>query len=169
MPMFEPGQHVARVVNFDIGRSSAKKTPCIQLVFEFVEGENKGKQITAWRYITGDATERTLKDLRVCGWNEPVGSPINHAMPGLGATKVRITVEEEEYNGKARMRVTWINSMGGAPAMTNRSDEDDLARINASIVNHLKRSQPVEGEVIEGAQATRVEVEGTAAEDDIPF
>lgn len=102
MPLMGCGTHIAKVKNAVLSESS-KGTPQVILSFQNQAGEH----IDAYLYLSDKALERTEKALRACGW---VGDDISELMrDGVDLKEVEIVVEDEEYDGKVRTKVKWIN------------------------------------------------------------
>lgn len=97
------------------GNSRDKNTPQLAIVFAHETEAEYG--ITAYRYLTPKTLEYVCKDLKVLGWDA-----VEHAYrfeeldgedksPLVGA-KATICVQDEEYQGKFRPRVLFINPYG---------------------------------------------------------
>lgn len=92
---------------------SSKGTPCVEVVLQDIESLAR---ITYFGYLSDAALEYTLKSLETMGWN-----PHEHdgRITSLNGTEllvgnvVQIVVEEEEFEGKLRPKVKWINPSGG--------------------------------------------------------
>lgn len=97
------GVHKARAAEFAYGKSGGKE--CIAVRFEFVGGPHDGKSIQWFGYFTEKTEERTLESLRHAGW---VGADIVN-LDGLGTTEVELVIGDEEYEGKVRSKVQWVN------------------------------------------------------------
>lgn len=105
-----PGTYRAQVESTELGESS-QGTPQIAIRFALLDGENIGKTITAFRFFSDRATQYAMKDLRTCGWT---GDDVSEEpLPGVIGTEVELVLEEEEYEGKVRVKVKWINSPNG--------------------------------------------------------
>lgn len=97
------------------GDSRTKNTPQIEIVFAHEKEAEYG--ITAYRYLTQKTLEYIVKDLKVLGWDavehaykfEELDGDLQSPLVGAKAT---ICVQDEEYNGKFRPRVLFINPYG---------------------------------------------------------
>jgi hypothetical protein len=98
------GTFKARAKEWALGLSSTSKEQ-VAVLFEITQGEHAGKAVTWFGYFTENTTERTLDSLRHCGWD---GDNFVE-LKGLDANEVEIVVEEEEYEGKRRTKVQWVN------------------------------------------------------------
>jgi hypothetical protein len=73
--------------------------------FRLLDGESAGETIGWSGWLTSDKAEaRTLKALRTCGWK---GDDLSDL--GELDQEVSITVEHEEWEGKVRAKVAWVN------------------------------------------------------------
>lgn len=113
--MIPPGRYKARAIEGALGETSGGKEQ-VAVLFEIVEGDYQGQQMTWYGYFHGaDSSKaqknakRTLESLRHCGWK---GDDLTD-LSGLGANEVQIVVEQEEYEGKIRTKIAWVNKCGG--------------------------------------------------------
>lgn len=110
--LIQEGRHRARCFGHELSYSSNKGTPTVALGFRMSEGDvDQGRVITAFRYPTDAALEYCVKDLRTCGWQGDDMGAMDDAE--LAANEVELVVEHEEYDGKLRAKVKWINPLGG--------------------------------------------------------
>lgn len=98
------GTFKARAKEWALGLSSTSKEQ-VAVLFEITQGEHAGKSLTWFGYFTEQTTDRTLDSLRHCGWD---GDNFVE-LKGLDANEVEIVVDEEEYEGKTRTKVQWVN------------------------------------------------------------
>jgi len=98
------GTHKARAKEWALGISSTNKEQ-IAVMFEFVGGEHDGKHITWFGYFTDGTVDRTLESLRHCGWESDSLAELDT----LGNCEVELVIEDEEYEGKWRSKVKWVN------------------------------------------------------------
>jgi hypothetical protein len=98
------GTHRARAKEWALGKSSAGNEQ-IAVMFEITQGENIGKSITWFGSFSDKAVDRTLDSLRHCGWS---GDNFVELL-GLDTNEVELVVEAEEYEGKIRDKVRWVN------------------------------------------------------------
>lgn len=166
MAKITSGNYVAVAESFDFGVSS-NGNDFIKLSFKIIEGEFADQYLTWFGYFSEATHKRTLESLRYCGWS---GTTIDEAMAGLGSQKVRIVVEEEEYNGKSRLKVQWVNKVGAPKEAQNRLDGGGLAALNARLSSAISTTPVEEGEKLAGAVATRIGTEATqGGTTDMPF
>ena len=167
MAIKEPGEYVAVAEKFDFGKSK-NDNDYIEVVFKVVEGDCEGSYIT-WRgFLTDAAAPFTLKSLRYAGWS---GDALGEDMTGLGDTKVRLVVEENEWEDKVFMRVRWVNKVAlkrnfGAQ---NPLHGDDFSSLNARLSMKIKEVPIEECVKAEGAtQAQRIKQDSLEG-DNLPF
>lgn len=98
------GTFKARAKEWGLGMSTSGKEQ-IAILFELTAGEQAGHTYTWFGYFTEGAVDRTLDSLRYCGWQ---GDNIAE-LDGLDANEVDIVLDEEEYEGKMRTKVKWVN------------------------------------------------------------
>jgi len=98
------GTHRARAREWALGHSSNGNEQ-VAVLFEITQGECAGKSITWFGSFSDAAVDRTLDSLRHCGWN---GDNFVE-LAGLDTNEVEIVVQAEEYQGKVRDRVRWVN------------------------------------------------------------
>jgi hypothetical protein len=98
------GTYLAKVRNAELSMSSTGKEQ-VAVTFE-VEGQGT---ITWYGYFTEDAVKWTLDALENCGFT---GDDIT-ALEQCKGHEAEIVVEDDEYKGKVRSKVKWVNSAGG--------------------------------------------------------
>lgn len=101
------------------------KTPSIEIIFEFEEPSTGKAERIPWNaYFSADATERsmkTLKDVLSFNGNFDVVAPDGIKVQGTLSDpdviafgrEVEIDIQLEEYNGRTRAKVAWVNAIGG--------------------------------------------------------
>jgi len=106
------GRHEVKIVSHVLTKSSQKGTPCMAVVFE----DDAGEHITYYGYLSDAALEYTLKALAAMGWDAAQHDGRIDVLNGtdlLLGHKVEIVVDEEEYEGKVRAKVRFVNEIGG--------------------------------------------------------
>ncbi len=102
--MIAAGTYRATPTCWGLGES---KNGTEQFVIEFKLGD--GMKIEAYLFFSTEKnTKRSIQSLRYCGWT---GNDIRDVQDL--DSDVEIVVEHEEYNGKMRAKVLWINALGG--------------------------------------------------------
>jgi hypothetical protein len=94
----------ARAKEWTFGVSKTGKEQ-IAVLFEVTQGEEQGYHFTWYGFFTPETTDRTLESMRHCGWES---DSLEH-IDTLGNNEVELVLEEEEYEGKVRTRVRWVN------------------------------------------------------------
>lgn len=110
--MIGKGKHEVGIRSTCLTKSGQKGTPCVAVVFE----DDIGETITYWGYLTDAALEYTMKSLAAMGWKAEDHDGRIDSLDGtdlLVGKKVEIVVDEEEYEGKVRSKVKFINEIGG--------------------------------------------------------
>ena len=107
-----PGTYQAMAKGAVLTESGVKKTPQVSVEFEICSAEAAGERITWYGFLTDKTTERTLESLRYAGWR---GSDISDLsdLSREDVPLVELVLEVEEYEGKSRVRVQWVNRVGG--------------------------------------------------------
>jgi hypothetical protein len=100
----KPGTYKARAKEWALGMSKNGKEQ-IALMFEVTSGEYAGQSITWFGYFTETAVDRTLDSLRHCGW----ASDNLTELDSLSANEVELVLDSEEFEGKERLKVKWVN------------------------------------------------------------
>lgn len=104
-----PGKYVAKLLEWKLGTSS-KGGEQIGLLFEITAGEFAGEKITAYKSFSESAFPWTEKALKALGWD---GKDFED-FTGLGEKTAQIEVEKDTYEGKTKLKVSWINPIGVA-------------------------------------------------------
>lgn len=97
------GRHAAKVKSAEFGESE-KGTPFVAI--EFI-AEDGASTITGWLYLSEKALANSTKTLREAfGFNGDFETLIDQIVD----KPCSITCESEEYEGKERVKVKWINA-----------------------------------------------------------
>lgn len=160
MAHFPVGKHMARVVDVMFGNSS-NGNPQVAIQFEGDEGFYG----TWYGFFTPDAIKWIRKTVRALGieWHEKDDatfdvSTLYDLLPGREA---QIVVETEEYEGKERLRVRWVNEPGGG-GLRNPMSRDDARAFAADLMNKAAGRA-------EQKKAAEADLGGDYNLDDIPF
>lgn len=155
------------------GESKEKKTPFIRLPLRVTDGLQAGQRITCELYLTDKTQDATFKRLtEVFGWDGDV-----NRMDFFAGLPCNIETHAEDYKGKRRVKVKWLNAPGGrkvepmAEAKVKSLTATIAARAKA-ISSHTKAAMKAAGTPV--PTATRIEPPTTAPasqtpEDDVPF
>lgn len=111
MPIIPVGTWDATVVASVLGKTGTGKEQ-IAITFQ----DEAGNRSTWYGYFTDAAIERTLETLQILGWvaaqNDWRLDTLHNTDLIVGA-KAAIVVEDEEYDGKIRAKIRWVNELGG--------------------------------------------------------
>lgn len=119
-----PGRYTATVETAELGQSEAKGTPFLSLLCKTEQGD----ELTAYLYLSDAAFERTTRTLReVFGFDNNFETVVQQ----VTGKECSIVVEAEDYEGKTRMRVKWINTVGGASGKPLENASSLLAQLSA--------------------------------------
>lgn len=149
------------------GESGVKKTPYIRLDLEVMDDpEETGKRISWYGYLSDKALDNTIQKL-VDAFD--FSGDLNALYTGqdtLAGKLCQFTTEFEEYDGKDRLKVKWLNPIGYAkppqPSMDGKALSSLLARINGK----SKAAALAAKSVMKPSVAVKKDAEQT---DDVPF
>lgn len=118
------GKWIARATGAELGYAGTG-TEQVAVEFEVVEeGECQGERIVWYGYFSEAAARRTIESLRHTGWK---GDDLSN-LSTVGSQDCQIDVQPEEYEGRTRLKVAWVNSANGGLALKERmSDEERRA------------------------------------------
>jgi hypothetical protein len=116
--MIESGVYAARPLpGAALGMTKTHKE-CVGVEFELKES---GQHISWYGYFTDATSERTIEALRFCGWRGQDLSDLSD-IGNDPSVEVSLVIEQEEWEGKVRAKVQWVNRAGGL-AMANPLDQ----------------------------------------------
>ena len=129
------------VIDHGFSVSSKAKTPCVWIDFQFDGMEGPGGEpitVKAYLYLSDAAIQYTLEKLGNLGWH---GKSIDELDPNdqthynFKGAKALITGKMEEYEGKMRPKVDFINDPNYSPDMAiDPKDRKVLgSKLNAKI------------------------------------
>lgn len=129
---------------------SSKGTPAIRLKLVVAEGEEAGRSIDYYAWLSDNAVDNSIRTLVAAfGWDGDLLALQNGVDP-FGGKDVEIVVENEMYNDKLRAKVKWLNAIGGGSRSSSSIDSREVE----SLVQKLARR----------AKAVAVEAKGGAAQ-----
>ncbi len=155
--------------------------------FEILDGEDAGQTIAWFGYFaTEKNAKKTIESLRACGFK---GDDLAACGDQVLEQRVSLVVEHEEYEGKVKAKVAWVNSTGGGGFKLEKPMADgERRKFAASMKNLVRGTAEVSGEKGErGAKGAEPEDKGddpwagksngggqqrgavVPQEDDIPF
>lgn len=149
--MLRPGAYAAVVVpvmtdygelTAQFGKSKTKQTPQVAVTFEVLRGPDAGQRISWMGYFTDNTTDRTLDALRICGFT---GEDLDKFCDQRPTNEVQIVVENEEFEGKVRAKVAWVNdpNRGNGIKLADPLRDGDLRKFGAQFKSKLKAMPPV--------------------------
>jgi len=151
------------------GYAGQKSTPQVIVQFEIIEHETMaGRRIFYFGFLSDNAAEYTLKNLRTCGF---VGDDLASVLTQPINNIVQLTVDHNEYEGKTSARVAFINSPYAGIKIAKPMVGADLARFAATLKAKLKGIPVVAGEKIGGKKQNGAPVpsDDLNLDDDIPL
>lgn len=127
-----PRTYRAKAVEYGLGTTAGGKEQ-LAVRFEVQDPETPGQSFTWYAYFTDAALERTIESLRHCGWT---GDDLSD-LSGIERNEVSIVVEDEEYEGKVRAKVRWVNALGGL-ALKSRMEGGQAKAFAASLKDRIR-------------------------------
>lgn len=112
------GTYRARGVLGALGMTSTGREQ-VAVELQILDENFAGATITWFGYFTEETQERTFESLRTLGWKTDDLSNLD----GINANEVKIVLKDEEYDGKWRLKVAWINKPGGLALKTPMNEQ----------------------------------------------
>lgn len=143
------------------------------LSFEIIRGPHSGQRISAWLYFGTDKADkkgktvmdRSLEALRVCGFT---GDDLDKFSDQHPDQEVDLTIDMEEYDGKRRPKVKWINSPShGGFVLEAPLGQSELRKFSAQLKGALKKAPVVQGKKAV-REAPTAAPSGTPVDDPMP-
>lgn len=136
------------------GESKNKGTPQVVVNFELVgESEHAGRRIAWIGYFppdNQDVSRRTVESLRYCGF---FGVDLALAVTQKLDQKVQIVIDHEQYDGKTRAKVQWVNRAGGgAYRLTDGMSKGALTRFAAQMKGIVQSTESGAPRATSGSQ-----------------
>jgi hypothetical protein len=128
--MINAGRYRAKAVQAALGETSTGK-PQVGIEFELLD--HPGQTINYFGYFTDETFSRTVESLRACGWSSDDLSDLT----GIDTNEVSLVVEHEEYDGKTRAKVRWVNRTGGL-ALKAQMPADKAKAFGAQMKGRIK-------------------------------
>lgn len=164
-----------------LGKSSKKGTGYVGVRFK----DETGDTITAYLYTSDAAIARTVETLERLGWSLSASNGdlfTLHETNLIVGAKCEIVVEDEEYDGKWRPKVKWINELGGggrAEGMAAEEARSFAAALRAKVYGAKAGQAPAAGKPAQKAsprpapkpspKPASVPPSEPEGDDDIPF
>jgi hypothetical protein len=138
MSEIKPGKYQARLANYWIGKTSAG-LPQAELLFEF-EIDGEPRELIWFGSFKEKARPYTLKALLYCGMKGDDPTSIADGPEGgaleLGKEVLITIARETDDKGNPRLRINWINPLGGAH-FRERVNRGDLRNQLASLKGEM--------------------------------
>lgn len=157
----QPGKYLARAEGPDSVQMGTSKsgTEQIAVSFRILDPQTKEPTDTTIQWIGNFANDKsfeiTAKALRACGWQ---GDDLED-LRGIDSEIVELDVQWDEYDGKRRLRVKWVNRPGAGVVFKDKLGDGAKKSLSTRMRGFLARA---------GAPAAPApSAEG--ASDDIPF
>lgn len=124
----------------------------VSVSFEILDGEDAGQKISWFGYFSTEKNaKRTIESLRYCGFK---GSDLSTVGDQALEQRVSLTVEHDEYDGKVRAKVAWVNGSGGGGYKIEKPmAAEERRKFAASLTNIVKSTGEVSAEKGERGKA----------------
>jgi len=173
--MITVGRHKARAVEAALGYTKGGKEQ-VAVLFEILDGDDAGQQITWYGFFSEKTEERTLEALQHCGWE---GADIGN-LDGVTKNEVQLVVEMEAGDdGNSYPRVRWVNGASAGLALKSRMNDGQRAAFAQRMRGKVLATRQAAGQALPGNGGGRTRkserhaapagVADDAADDDIPF
>lgn len=137
------------------GSAGEKNTPYIRIPLQITDGPMEGQEVTYQAWITDAALNRTVDNLmEVFEWDGDLVKLAKQVNTGPFVGKpCSIVCEEEEYKGKKRVVIKWLNGPDGAGKML---EIDKAIQLAVELDKRRSRStEPRERKPVTGYGAAR--------------
>lgn len=138
--MIPAGTYLAVAQSTQWGKAKSG-TKQVAVEFQIIDGSYAGHSITWFGYFTEKTWKRTCEALRYCGWK-------GDDLTNLGSLnqEVNIVIEHEEYDGKLRAKVAWVNRPGaGQVKLSDPMSDAELRQFAAQMRQRAREIAEVEG------------------------
>jgi len=145
-----------------IGEQGEKKTPFVRIPLVVTEGDCKGQTTIYKAWLSDGAFDNTIRRLaEVFGFDGDLIT-LNSGRQTLAGLPCNITTEMENYQGKDRLKIAWLNPPGGGEAKP--LDEIKVA----SILTKLNAKSKAVAKTVSAAKPGSFE-SVVDASDDVPY
>ncbi len=138
--LIQAGTHDVHVKETYLGKSKVKGTPYVGVVLQ----DDQGCTLTWYGYLSDAAVERTIQVLQDIGWNAEEDNwevAALDATPRLVNVACQIVVEDEEYEGKVRPKVKWLNPEGGGTGVRETMAPEEVKSFSSEIRKRILASK----------------------------
>lgn len=120
---YKEGDYLGTIINATRDVSSDKGSPCIKLTLRFDEGRYKGKKVIERLWLSPKALPRLADLMEILGID--VGKKeVSIPLKKLKGKQIGFSLEDEEYEGKMRSRVSW-DFLNPEDVVDDDDDDDD--------------------------------------------
>lgn len=180
----KPGRYICEVTapsNGWFGEAGEKATPFIRIPLVITEGAHEGQEITFQAWISDKSAAKTIKNLReVFDWDGDLVALARQSDEGhFVGLACSIVTEEEEYEGRKRVVIKWLNKAEGSGKIMEANKALQLAQHLAAKfggepepdAQRESRPRAAYGQTRPPAQRPKPPTDPDlyAPEDDIPF
>ena len=170
------GQFRATARVIDVGMIEPKESgqwPSLAIQFEYESEEGARKTITDYRYFTDKALPYTEAALRTLGWD-----PIEHSWDiqsmldtrAIVGAEASLVIEPETYEGKTRLKVKFVDAVGGMGKKADVEIVSDFTRALQKKLGFAPRSAARPAATKPAPRSAAPAAAAPAADDDgIPF
>lgn len=114
------GTYRARCLETDLGSSKTGKEQ-IMMNFQITEeGQWCGKHWSGYFYFSDKAADYTFEKMRNAGWQGDDLADLSSLSPSN--VECLIVISHEEYEGKTRVKIDYVNKLGGGVKMADPMD-----------------------------------------------
>lgn len=106
----------------------------VVVTFRLTSPEVAGQHLAWFGFFTEKTWERTIESLRYCGFR---GDDLSELPNQVLSSEVQLVVEHEEWEGRTRAKVAWVNRSGGVQ-LKNPMKQDDLKRFAAMMKSRVR-------------------------------
>ena len=157
-----------------IGESGTKQTPFLRLVLKVVTpGDQAGKILVHRGWLSENAIDRTIANLaEVFDWDGDIVSLANRRT-SLAGKQCDVVADEEIYDGKRRVKVSWVNRVGATGG--NSTDAMDSNKLNDLLKRVGGRAKAVAKATLAGEKKPKAELPALSTKtkdddgDEVPF
>lgn len=125
----QEGNYRARPVFAQLG-TSATGTEHVEIQFMVLEDDGSPTRVerSGYFFLTDRTFQRTIETLRLCGWQGDDLSDLS-SISEETSPDVQIVFGEEEYEGKLRMKLKWVNPWRPPRASAPQADAKTRAEV----------------------------------------
>ena len=169
MSITEAGKYRAKARGWQVGEAG---THTLQVGVQFDLLDHPGDTLTWYGSMTDKALPRTMDGLRAMGWQGCDISELDDPATEMD-NEVVLVVEWDEYQGKKKLKVNWVNAAGGGMGMKNPLAGDALKAKAAELKAKILALDPANAAKYAAHKPTEKKAtapgQAKAEDPDIPF